>query len=144
MENGHGGSASPSCRERESRYLTLQLLGQPLLRRALSLELHDPSVSASPCSITSKDSRAKNSMPISGCNSRPPASPNRCMFGRWRIWIVRGWFCMLREETEKRAGVRNSNAVPCPAPLSRLKSGSFYLAKKRSFLLGLDSRGHLV
>src|SRR5712692_5235184 len=35
--------------------------------------------------------------------------------------------------------VHSTNAVPCPAPPSRLQSGSFYLAKKRNFLLGLDT-----
>jgi hypothetical protein len=48
-----------------SHYLTLLLVGQPPIVR-----------------ITWKDSRGRNSTPIWRINSRPPASPSRCLTTR--------------------------------------------------------------
>ena len=62
-----------------SRYLTLLLVGQPLLRRTLSLQMHEACASASARSITWRDSRARNSTPIWRSNSKPPACRSRCL-----------------------------------------------------------------
>jgi len=57
-----------------SHYLTLLLVGHPSRCRCTN-----PCASASPCSITWKVSRATNSTPTWPINSKPPASPSRCL-----------------------------------------------------------------
>ncbi len=58
-----------------SRYLTLLLIGAERFR----CRCMKPCASASACTITWKDSRATNWMPISRSNSKPPASRSRCL-----------------------------------------------------------------
>ena len=74
-----------------SRYLTLLLIGQPLLQRTLSLQMPEADArgrctrrcaSVSACTITWRDSRARNSMPIWRSNSKRPGSANRSLTTR--------------------------------------------------------------
>jgi general secretion pathway protein A len=62
-----------------SRYLTLLLVGQPLLRRTLSLQMHEPLRQRIAVHYHLEDSRARNWMHTWRINSRPPASPSRCL-----------------------------------------------------------------
>jgi general secretion pathway protein A len=61
-----------------SRYLTLLLIGQPLLRRTLSLQLHEALRQRISTHYHLEDSRARNSTPTWRSNSRRRECPSLC------------------------------------------------------------------
>jgi general secretion pathway protein A len=62
-----------------SHYLSLLLIGEPLLRRTLSLQIHEPLRQRIACTITWRGFRAKSSTPTSRISSKPQVYRNHCL-----------------------------------------------------------------